>query len=249
MKVVSPEDFFNRAAIGPEHIGAFQGSSWGDYNIKLYYGKEFKCGCKKIHIFSYNLTKIHWYKNTMLGQKPEMILQESGCSYINYIKMEGIFIVKFETLFSTNVLEIQEIKQRIKIKNEELIDNSIDSLKKTKLMCLKCKIKFPIENSNLDKKCSIFMPAIPPEARSSDGLEIRMLLCFKCNNITSFAADPNNDSEKAIDFVEYFDLYKLNKKLKEKILDCEKEFYEMIPIANRKIYLEKINKIKKIKVK
>ena len=70
----------------------------------------------------------------------------------------------------------------------------------------------------------------------------------KCNNITSFASDPNNDSGKAIDFVEYFELYKLNRKLKEKILDCEKEFYEMIPIASRKIYLEKINKIKKIKV-
>ena len=234
MKIVELQEFFNRAGIGPEHIGAFQGSSWGDYNIKLYYGKEFRCGCKKTHTFSHNHTKIHWYKNTMLGQKPEMILQESGCSHINYIKMEGIFIVKFETLFSANALEMQE--------------GIVDKIKKSKFMCLKCKIKFPIENSNLDKKCSIFMPAIPAEVRQSDGLEIRILLCLKCNNITSFASDPNNDSGKAIDFVEYFELYKLNRKLKEKILDCEKEFYEMIPIASRKIYLEKINKIKKIKV-
>jgi hypothetical protein len=106
MKIVSSAEFFEKTKTDPAMIGAFKGGSWGDYNIKLYYNEKFDCGCKKVHTFSYNLTKIHFYRNTMLGQKPEMILQESGCRYINYIKMKGLFIVKFETLYSANVLEI-----------------------------------------------------------------------------------------------------------------------------------------------
>jgi hypothetical protein len=248
MKVISAAKFFEKTKTDPAIIGAFQGSSWGDYNIKIYYNKKFNCGCKKVHTFSYNLTKIHFYRNTMLGQQPEMILQESGCSYINYIKMEGIFIVKFITLYSTNVLEMQEIKERIKTKNEEINNNNSDKIKKTKLMCLKCKVKYPVENGNLNKKCTIFLPSIPPQSRESDGLEIRILLCLKCKNVTSFASDPYNASGKAVNFVEYFNFYKLDKELKEHILRYEeKNIYENIPIAGRKIYIEKINKIKKIK--
>ena len=53
-----------------------------------------------------------------------------------------------------------------------------------------------------------------PRVREKDGLDIYPLYCLKCNYITEWAADPNNVSGKAIDGVEYFKTFKINKKFK-----------------------------------
>ena len=75
-----------------------------------------------------------------------------------------------------------------------------------------------------------------------------ILICFDCKNVTSFATDLDNASGKAIDFIEYFRSYKLNGSLKTQILNYEKEkqAYKILSTINKKIYLIKVNKIKKI---
>lgn len=89
----------------------------------------------------------------------------------------------------------------------------MEKLLKKKLICKNC------ENSeNLEK---IFRSAVTtiltvqiPRVREKDGLDIFPLYCLKCNYITEWASDPYNVSGKAVDGVEYFKTFKINKKFK-----------------------------------
>jgi len=105
-----------------------------------------------------------------------------------------------------------------------------------------------MQNLNLNKKTTIFIPCIPPQQRASDGLDIRILICFKCGNVTSYASDPYNHSGKHIDYVEYFTKYKLKKDFKDYIVKEEIKFNESIQGQDKKLHRAKIEKIKKIKV-
>ena len=82
-----------------------------------------------------------------------------------------------------------------------------------KLICKKCEHKETLENINQSSTTKILIAQIP-RIREKDGLNIFPLYCLKCNFITEWAADPNNNSGKAIEGVEYFKTFKMNKKYK-----------------------------------
>ena len=81
------------------------------------------------------------------------------------------------------------------------------------LICKKCGHKETLENINLSKTTKILIAQVP-RVREKDSLNIYPLYCLKCNFITEWAADPYNNSRKAINGVEYFKTFKVNKKLK-----------------------------------
>tara|TARA_B100000902_G_C26628553_1_gene583333 strand:+ start:44 stop:418 length:375 start_codon:yes stop_codon:yes gene_type:complete len=82
-----------------------------------------------------------------------------------------------------------------------------------KLICKNCKHEETLEDINLSFNTKILI-AQAPKVREKDGLNIYPLHCLKCDYITEWAADPNNNSRKAIDGVEYFKTFKINKKYK-----------------------------------
>jgi hypothetical protein len=82
-----------------------------------------------------------------------------------------------------------------------------------KLICKHCGHKETLEDINLSINTKILIAQVP-RVREKDGLDIYPLYCLKCNYITEWAADPNNISGKAIDGVEYFKTFKINKKFK-----------------------------------
>ena len=81
------------------------------------------------------------------------------------------------------------------------------------LICKKCGHKETLEDINQSATTKILIAQVP-RVRERDGLNIYPLYCLKCNFITEWAADPYNNSRKAIDGVEYFETFKVNKKLK-----------------------------------
>ena len=81
------------------------------------------------------------------------------------------------------------------------------------LICKKCGHKETLENINLSKTTKILIAQVP-RVREKDSLNIYPLYCLKCNFITEWAADPYNYSGKAINGVEHFKTFKINKKLK-----------------------------------
>ena len=82
------------------------------------------------------------------------------------------------------------------------------------LICKKCGHKETLENINYSATSKILIAQVP-RVRKKDGLDIYPLYCLKCNFITEWAADPNNISGKAVDGVEYFKTFKINKKFKQ----------------------------------
>ena len=82
-----------------------------------------------------------------------------------------------------------------------------------KLICKNCKHKETLENINFSFNTKILIAKIP-KVRASDGLDIFPLYCLKCKYITEWAADPFNNSGKAVDGVEYFRTFKINKNYK-----------------------------------
>ena len=88
------------------------------------------------------------------------------------------------------------------------------------LICKKCGHKETLENINYSATSKILIAQVP-RVRKKDGLDIYPLHCLKCNFITEWAADPNNISGKAVDGVEYFKTFKINKKYKEYFTDIE----------------------------
>ena len=81
------------------------------------------------------------------------------------------------------------------------------------LICKKCGHKETLEDINQSATTKILIAQVP-RVREKDGLNIYPLYCLKCNFITEWAADPYNNSKKAINGVEYFKTFKINKKLK-----------------------------------
>ncbi len=101
--------------------------------------------------------------------------------------------------------EIWETKKKGKMKN---------------LICKKCGHKETLENINYSATSKILIAQVP-RVRKKDGLDIYPLYCLKCNFITEWAADPNNISGKAVEGVEYFKTFKINKKYKEYFANIE----------------------------
>ncbi len=101
--------------------------------------------------------------------------------------------------------EIWETKKKGKMKN---------------LICKKCGHKETLENINYSATSKILIAQVP-RVRKKDGLDIYPLYCLKCNFITEWAADPNNISGKAVEGVEYFKTFKINKKYKEYFASIE----------------------------
>ena len=85
--------------------------------------------------------------------------------------------------------------------------------KMKKLICKNCKYEETLEDINLSFNTKILIAQVP-RVREKDGLNIYPLHCLKCDYITEWAADPNNNSRKAIDGIEYFKTFKINKKYK-----------------------------------
>lgn len=81
------------------------------------------------------------------------------------------------------------------------------------LICKKCGHKENLEDINQSATTKILIAQVS-RVREKDGLNIYPLYCLKCNFITEWAADPYNNSKKAINGVEYFKTFKINKKLK-----------------------------------
>ena len=88
------------------------------------------------------------------------------------------------------------------------------------LICKKCGHKETLENINYSATSKILIAQVP-RVRKKDGLDIYPLYCLKCNFITEWAADPNNISGKAVQGVEYFKTFKINKKYKEYFANIE----------------------------
>ena len=88
------------------------------------------------------------------------------------------------------------------------------------LICKKCGHKETLENINYSATTKILIAQVP-RVRKKDGLDIYPLYCLKCNFITEWAADPNNISGKAVEGVEYFKTFKINKKYKEYFANIE----------------------------
>ena len=82
-----------------------------------------------------------------------------------------------------------------------------------KLICKKCGHEETLENINQSITTKILIAPVP-RTREKDGLQIYPLYCLKCNFITEWAADPYNNSKKAIGGVEYFKTFKINRKYK-----------------------------------
>ena len=85
--------------------------------------------------------------------------------------------------------------------------------KMKKLICKNCEYEETLEDINISFNTKILIAQVP-RVREKDGLNIYPLHCLKCDYITEWASDPNNDSGKAIDGVEYFKTFKINKKFK-----------------------------------
>ena len=88
------------------------------------------------------------------------------------------------------------------------------------LICKKCGHKETLENINYSATSKILIAQVP-RVRKKDGLDIYPLYCLKCNFITEWAADPKNISGKAVEGVEYFKTFKINKKYKEYFANIE----------------------------
>jgi hypothetical protein len=168
----------------------------------------------------------------------------------------GFFIFRFLFNFSYKYNQSTPDKEGLKVPDPERSNEMIevtpeylaDSLVKTKMMCPKCKIKYPLKDINLKKDATIYAPSKIIHTRESDGLEIRVLICFKCKKVSSYASDPYNHSGKAIDFVEYFTTYNLTKELKSSILEEEKKLTKFLKKKEQIQHKLKLEKIRKIKV-
>ena len=89
-----------------------------------------------------------------------------------------------------------------------------------KLICKNCEHSETLEKINGSNVTKILIAPYPRE-RKKDGLHIYPLYCLKCNYITEWSADSQNISNKAIDGIEYFKTFKINKKYKTMFIPIE----------------------------
>ena len=89
-------------------------------------------------------------------------------------------------------------------------------IKAKELKCPNCKHKESLESLNIREDSKMFFCDLKLKydinreivKNYRRDLDIYTLMCFACNHITNFAADPTNQSGKAIDGVEYFETFK-----------------------------------------
>ena len=84
----------------------------------------------------------------------------------------------------------------------------------TLMTCQKCGHYETLESINKSAITKILIAPFP-RVRKKDGLDIYPLYCLKCNYITEWAGDPHNISGKAIEGVEYFKTFKINRKYEQ----------------------------------
>ena len=88
------------------------------------------------------------------------------------------------------------------------------------LICKNCGHSETLEKINGSNVTKILIAPYPRE-RKKDGLHIYPLYCLKCNYITEWATDSQNISGNAIDGIEYFKTFKINKKYKTMFIPIE----------------------------
>ena len=89
-------------------------------------------------------------------------------------------------------------------------------IKAKELKCPNCKHKESLESLNIREDSKMFFCDLKLKydinreivKNYKRDLDIYTLMCFACNHITNFAADPTNQSGKAINGVEYFETFK-----------------------------------------
>ena len=106
------------------------------------------------------------------------------------------------------------------------------------LACPKCKISEELFNLAKRKDATLMIyNEGKPRVRASDGLHVFPLICFKCKTMTEWASDPENQSGKAIDGVEYFETKKISKEDKSQALEYANE-------QNQEIVINKLKTLK-----
>tara|TARA_B100000787_G_C16051038_1_gene231236 strand:+ start:295 stop:684 length:390 start_codon:yes stop_codon:yes gene_type:complete len=94
------------------------------------------------------------------------------------------------------------------------------------LMCPKCQIGNSLYNLNNNPHSTIFIYRESASKiklhKGHKGLDIFLLVCFKCKNITEWVSDSNNVSKNAKFGFEYFESREITKKdINYAILDAE----------------------------
>ena len=89
-----------------------------------------------------------------------------------------------------------------------------------KLICKNCRHSETLEKINGSNVTKILIAPYPRE-RKKDGSHIYPLYCLKCNYITEWSVDSQNISNNAIDGIEYFKTFKINKKYKTMFIPIE----------------------------
>ena len=117
-------------------------------------------------------------------------------------------------------------------------DEDLKSANRKILICPKCKIKEKMFNlfNKKNPQMMIYNEG-KPRVRASDGLHIYPMICFNCKTMSELSSDPNNQSGKAIEGIEYFKTKKISQKEKSEALNYAKSL-------NNKILIDKIKKLK-----
>jgi hypothetical protein len=112
-----------------------------------------------------------------------------------------------------------------------------DSNSKKMLMCPKCKLGNSLYNLNNNPDSTIFIyKELSPKIKVYDGLDVFLLICFKCKKITEWASDTNNSSKTAKFGFRYF---------KSKII-TKKNIDEAVVDAENSCSVDSLKKLKKI---
>ena len=99
-KVISLEKFNNWLFKNKEYIVLGSTDGKAGFNLRHNHAnKPYECGCGVTHKFIPNYTRIFWRR---VITDARMIVQDPSCTFICYLEMKGIFIIKFETLYSAN---------------------------------------------------------------------------------------------------------------------------------------------------
>ena len=93
MKIVSSEEFWDRL----KRLNVFKASDpEGGSLTKDSLGKNYKCGCGEIHIFTHENTVI-WWRAKLSGS---FVLENINCHFLNFVRKEGFFTISLNTEYS-----------------------------------------------------------------------------------------------------------------------------------------------------
>lgn len=102
------------------------------------------------------------------------------------------------------------------LRDEELWQSLQEPINIDEIVCQSCHVSDRLEDINVREDSAFYMFKTD-ERQTKDDLEIFSLHCFKCDNITEFAADPYNFSQNAPEGIEYFRSYPVSKVIAERI--------------------------------